>query len=393
MPNTNAQTIHQMGAAINSVVRQATGRDTVQNIDMDFVTVAQNKSIKEITTEPGAIASFFVSSPVVLAKLKAQITPTQTGSGDPSPENVRPIVGVNPLVLNITGIIQWDEEWEVGAISEATGANVTDDTRLRSKNLIPVLPNAQYYVSGVRAKIYFYDASGAFLSVSPSYYGPGFTFTPDSNSRFIRWQSNNQYGTTYNHDISINYPATETEYHPYTGRTQSISFSPTPGTVYGGELEVDENGDGVLIVTYIGVNLGEYQWTKYNSASVGEYFYTYTANFPADMKREGNYSTLYSMLCSTYKTSTRTAQSFIDGCIVPDGSDIDVTQIQIKDSRYSTPEDFKASLSDCFLVYQLKTPETYQISTTPITTISGENNIFTSAGDIEVTYYEYGEVI
>ena len=51
MPNTNAQTIHQMGQAINSVVRQATGRDAVGNIDMDFVTVAQNKSIRAISTE------------------------------------------------------------------------------------------------------------------------------------------------------------------------------------------------------------------------------------------------------------------------------------------------------------------------------------------------------
>ena len=46
VPNTNSQTIHQMGQAINAVVRQATGRDAVQNIDMDFVTVAQNKTVQ-----------------------------------------------------------------------------------------------------------------------------------------------------------------------------------------------------------------------------------------------------------------------------------------------------------------------------------------------------------
>lgn len=46
VPNTNSQTIHQMGLAINAVVRQATGRDAVQNIDMDWVTVAQNKTVQ-----------------------------------------------------------------------------------------------------------------------------------------------------------------------------------------------------------------------------------------------------------------------------------------------------------------------------------------------------------
>ena len=41
MSNTNFQTIHQMGNAISNVMKQAMGRENVQNIDMDFVTVAQ----------------------------------------------------------------------------------------------------------------------------------------------------------------------------------------------------------------------------------------------------------------------------------------------------------------------------------------------------------------
>ncbi|MBQ1571616.1 MAG: hypothetical protein IIZ78_10860 [Clostridiales bacterium] len=52
MPNTNFQTIHQMGQAINEVVRQATGRDAVQNIDMDFVTVAFKKKPLSVSVAP-----------------------------------------------------------------------------------------------------------------------------------------------------------------------------------------------------------------------------------------------------------------------------------------------------------------------------------------------------
>lgn len=380
MPNTNAQTIHQMGQAINSVVRQATGRAAVENIDMDFVTVAQKKSIRAITPTPGDMTSFFVPSPVVLAKLKAQITPKQTGSGDPSPENVRPIIGVNPLVVNITGANQWDEEWEVSG------------SYIKSKNLIPCLPNTAYCFTAPNNPsngLKYYDSNGQ--QVGATRYSGG-VFTTPENASYISFAMASAYGTTYNHNISINYPATDTEYHAYTGRTQSISFSPTPGTVYGGELEVDENGDGVLTVNFVGVDLGDLQWQKYASQAIGEYFYTDAQNL--NIKMEGTFSTtLYSMLCSKYKTTIRTADAFIDECITPDGNNTAVTQIQIKDSDYSTPEEFKASLSGCILVYQLATPETYQISTTPVTTISGENNIFTSAGDIEVTYYEYGEVI
>ena len=76
MPNTNFQTFHQMGTAINGVVRQATGRDNVQNIDMDFVTVAQRKRLVEeiITGNPVR----FVSNKVVpLDYLIADINPVQ----------------------------------------------------------------------------------------------------------------------------------------------------------------------------------------------------------------------------------------------------------------------------------------------------------------------------
>ena len=39
--NTNYQTIHQMGNAVSEMVRQATGRNSVQSMDMDWVSVEQ----------------------------------------------------------------------------------------------------------------------------------------------------------------------------------------------------------------------------------------------------------------------------------------------------------------------------------------------------------------
>ena len=91
MNNTNCQTIHQMGQAINKVVRQATGRDAVENIDMDHVTVAQTKHYEEISVS-GDIVSFITQiGGQPLEKCIVQIDPVQEGSGEPSPENIRPI--------------------------------------------------------------------------------------------------------------------------------------------------------------------------------------------------------------------------------------------------------------------------------------------------------------
>ena len=84
MSNTNFQTFHQMGSAINSVVRQATGRDNVQNIDMDYVTVAQNKRLMEeiITGNP---ASFVTNIVGPLDYLMAKINPVQDLHGYENP--------------------------------------------------------------------------------------------------------------------------------------------------------------------------------------------------------------------------------------------------------------------------------------------------------------------
>ena len=93
MPNTNFQTIHQMQRAINDFVKQATGRDNVQNIDIDHVTVAQNKHFEEASAS-GRIVSFTTKTGgLPLETCIAQIEPVQAGSGTPSPDNVRPITG------------------------------------------------------------------------------------------------------------------------------------------------------------------------------------------------------------------------------------------------------------------------------------------------------------
>lgn len=93
MPNTNFQTFHQMGSAISDFVKQATGRDNVQNIDMDHVTVAQNHVYDEVDVS-GRVVHFSAGAEgIPFEKCIVQIEPVQSGSGVPSPDNIRPITG------------------------------------------------------------------------------------------------------------------------------------------------------------------------------------------------------------------------------------------------------------------------------------------------------------
>lgn len=93
MGNTNFQTIHQMGTAISDIVKQATGRDNVQNVVMDHVTVAQNHRYEEVDLS-GQVVSFQAGEAgLTFEKMVVHIEPVQSGSGDPSPDNIRPITG------------------------------------------------------------------------------------------------------------------------------------------------------------------------------------------------------------------------------------------------------------------------------------------------------------
>jgi hypothetical protein len=65
------------------------------------------------------------------------------------------------------------------------------------------------------------------------------------------------YGATYNNDIGINYPSTDTDYHAYNGDTYTTDLG---RTVYGGTLDV-VSGELNVTMGYI---------ASYNGETIGE---------------------------------------------------------------------------------------------------------------------------
>jgi hypothetical protein len=60
--------------------------------------------------------------------------------------NICPISGFTEANVSVSGVNVWDEEWEVGAISNSNGENYALAERVRSKNYISVKPNTPYYL-------------------------------------------------------------------------------------------------------------------------------------------------------------------------------------------------------------------------------------------------------
>ena len=150
-------------------------------------------------TANGDIANFpDGADQVPMLSLVADIDPIQDLHGQDAPY---PAGG---------GANQWDEEWELGTISQSTGQNAPSTTQIRSKNYIPVLPSTTYYNKGYTLAIFQYDADKNFIGYANT---PQGTFTTGGSCYFIRFYRT---ATTYNHDIAINYPSTVTTYSPYS---------------------------------------------------------------------------------------------------------------------------------------------------------------------------------
>lgn len=118
------------------------------------------------------------------------------------------------------GVNVWDEQWELGIIN-SKGESQNSKDRIRSKNYIPVTPGATYYYcinSTHGIYTWGYDSSKTFVARVPAngWSISNNTLTIPNGVYYIRIVVQPGYGTTYNNDISINYPASVTSYRPYS---------------------------------------------------------------------------------------------------------------------------------------------------------------------------------
>lgn len=324
----------------------------------------------------GSIASFPDGADNVPVKsLIAQITPLQAGSGDPAPDNIRPISGWTGAKINVDGVNVWDEEWDVGSISgsgEAVAGNY-----LRSKNYIPVIEGETYYFTKPNTTnnyrwLYAYDANKNFL---PSVWGgvnPYFVLTSGSNFTvpngvaYIRFLIDSAYGTTYNNDISINYPSTDTSYHSGTGnKTINVDWT-SEGTVYGGTL------------TYIGG--GKYSLQATHTKATATALSGSMPNYYTTVSPTPKTTNQLDILCDKMKTSSSVGA---DGVYINAN-----TAIMFRTSDYATAADLLAAFGGSVdICYPLATlPDPIILDGEDVKTLLGDNNIFVDTGDVSVDY-------
>ena len=153
------------------------------------------------------------------------------------------------------------------------------------------------------------------------------------------------------------------------GRTISLGQ-----TVYGGSVTVDEDGACELTDGYKRVDMGTLNYTY---VSAYQYFYAEISD-----KKEG----MTNVKADGYTTTT----------VAFDGTQSDLTikggasnhRVFLTNRTYTDPNTLKTALSGVYLIYEVTTPTQTDLDPiTPINTFLGMNNLWANTGDSEVTYF------
>lgn len=337
---------------------------------------------KSIANTPTDIASFNDGTANPMPSLEISIEPVQSGSGDPSPSNVRPISGwsganvtrtgknilsINEVYGNKTGITINDNV-ATGKTSSFFSAPFNIPKNLVGKQLTlsvkAVVPNSvtSVYTQATVNNVNIYG--NRILSNTTGV--TSVTFTPESteDSFRITYGDGNDIITVSDLQVEIGTP---TNYSPYQGSTLSIPFhdsSNNPITVYGGQLNVTT---GELTATMASVDLGTLNWEIGYTAFIARI----TNPAPADNDAPAN------MLCNKYPIKAYAGQPQKSISRVADTG-----LIRFVDSDYESTAAVKTAMNGVQLVYELATPITYQLTPTQVTTLLGQNNIFADCGQI-----------
>lgn len=179
-------------------------------------------------------------APIILANESGDIISVSDGANGVKAQ----ITPESDTTIWRTGVNVWDGETEEGSLRADNGQPTSGTTSVRSVNYISVKPNTTYTISnssGYNTRYFTYKADKSFIARSNNFL-TNITITTPANCYYLKLLI----GTTaYNDDMSLNYPATDTVYHPYSG----VSVAGSAGipaelpTLYGKNTMWAEDGD------------------------------------------------------------------------------------------------------------------------------------------------------
>lgn len=347
-----------------------------------FGAASGGKAIEDTAT--GNPLVFLTDLAKPLKSLSIPFTPRQSGSGDPSPSNIRPIVPWNGLTVFGGGKNLLDSSTlEQGGIN-ADGLAVSNPKRIRT-GYIPVKENAYYCLSAgaeYKAFMHFYDKDKGSIG--------GNTIAKakaPAGAYFVRGIIGYQEETnivpadcTTGQIEVVAQSGQATAYEPYKPITETDIVFPSP--VYGGQHEAVSGKltDGWKTETFDGSSDELWNFTQVGTSA----FYRAYIRI-SDIAQDNDVA----ILADKYKAVSFDNRSFSQKvCMATNKSESPQYVSFITDE--TTVESFKAWLAENPVTIAYMTfPQTVQLTPEQITALVGNNTLWSDAnGDMTAVFFK-----
>ena len=318
--------------------------------------------------------------------------PRQEGEGEPSPENVRPITGLDEVQVTRSGKNLLDFSKITFPQNEIDGGLVAIDYAQRKITIAANINNVGYVqslrdiVGEVPPGTYVFDAEVSSHGAQKFLYlldtgreirfgKPILLHDVDLNAMFAWYNSP---GNPEENTISnIRFSTHVIDYSPYTGTTATLTLSET---IYGGTVDA-VTGEGVSTWTEFTID-SESSITKHTHSSGQTSFSIRVDNMLCKSAKE------ISWLCNRLKPAVYPYAELGHSYAIGFTSTRNDIRIVMEDQGTMTVEEFKAWLAEnpVTIVYEVESPT--QITATgsqSLPALSGENVLITNADSLTVT--------
>lgn len=327
----------------------------------------------DITNGIATFDGVTVSKPLV--SLKLNIPVTQTGSGTPSPDNIRDFIGFSGVGLKVSRHSTVIETLN-GLYVDANGIVTQSASQYPYRDIIAKVKQGETYTYSVNGIAVFIPVM-AFFDKYPVIGTQSYNNSRliDQNTTFIAPINGYVFirgSGDFNEVNQMVATGTNTDYEQ--GNTYAISFGQT---VYSAILDVLT---GKLSITHSIVDLGDLTW-RYGSGS--QVFYT------EDITDMSEAIPFDNMACSAFETlnSNISLVNMTNYSIKRGKSESSMGTIYVKDTDYTDADDFKTAVTGMKLVYELAEPIEIQLTPTVINTLIGENVIFADVANVTECKY------
>lgn len=352
-------------------------------LDMRWFEYAELSSTTETLT--GDPVSFVNGGDSTITSLSIPFSPIQSGSGTPSPDNVRPISGRTGLNVWRTGknLLNPDSTaWSNRGTTYSYINNVVPDGQTARFTLED--NDTTVDISGISMGFVFDDLGDSRPSEYCWYIQNGNVANTNRTNKAI----NGEHRLCRNvmvypqaslstllqrFNIMVELGSTATDYKPYDGSTYISDWTSEAGTVYGGTLDVVT---GVLTVTHSCYTItGSEAWNT-NSANRNRYYsVAYLLRGIAKLPTNNNLSVPIQTSIGNFDDSYNSMLNK-DGkmCIAADG------RIGINADLYDLYGGTEV-LKDVQICYELATPITYNLTAQEVELLVGQNYVWADTGE------------